>query len=83
MKRKIFLKTVAALIVSVLFVLLVFSCGEEKLKEGETFCQECGKHFKIGTGYNTDGYNQYGPPDNEYSHFCSPECAYKDVQKKK
>jgi len=81
MKRNIFLKTVATLLISGLFLLFVIGSGEEKLKDGETFCQECGKHFKIGTGWNADGYNQIGQPDNEYSHFCSDVCASKNVHK--
>ena len=81
-KKKIFKSAISIMIIG-MFLFFAFGSAKDELKEGETYCMECDKHFKIGEGYNTDGYNQYGKPDNEYSHFCSPECAYKDVQKKK
>ena len=81
MKRKDFFKSTISIMIIGLFLFFAFGSGKEELKEGETTCQECGKHFKIGTGWNADGYNQIGKPDNEYSCFCSDVCASKNVHK--
>ena len=84
MKRKDFFKIVTSIAIIGMFLIFAFGSGKEsELKEDETYCQECGKHFKIGTGWNTHGDNQYGQPDDEISHFCSKECAYEDVIKRR
>ncbi len=56
-------------------------CASHSTKD-EWMCQECGEYFKKGTGNYAGQFLSYGAPDNEDSHFCSPECACKYVQRR-
>lgn len=81
MERKKALKLILYLVIVVVLI-IAYNKGKEstEFKEGETYCEECGKHFKAGTGWYAIG-NQIGTPDNEVSHFCSDLCAHKYLQK--
>ncbi len=76
------LKVVAYILIILAIIGYVWGGGSSsELKEGEISCQECGKPFKEGTGWNALGYNQIGKPDHELSHYCSQICAMDNVTK--